>query len=257
MSVKSLKLSFKNTAFLLLILGFVFFLVWPAQESKSAEPRCQMLRVGQVPKKLLEIQNELVFLIGFSIEKYSQLITHALTTAHLVSKCDIGQCQKGSCGESKVGLGVYCDWGDDCSAPASGDDICPEESREGMKREYEKAKRIAEQDLVFKIPGVGQVGLLGKLAALRGEISWLEGELRSSASKVGSFDPKTHILLNCKEARDLGYIRTCKKEQFTIFGISLPEWLPISKDPDTGLPLLGSFPDSNLDYFICEKQEIQ
>ncbi len=238
----------------LIILAF-FFLFTPFLEIESTSPKCKMLKVGQVPKKLLEIQRELIFLIGYAIEKYSQLTTHALTTAHLVSKCDIGKCQKGGCKESSGGLGVYCDFGDDCSDPEGGEDICPEESRKGMAREYEKAERIANQDLIFQVGGI-KIGFKEKLMEVYARIERLQRALDQAISELGSWNPKTHLLLNCKVARDLGYISTCKKENFLIAGIPIPDWLPIIIDPETGLPQLGDLPDSNIDYFICEKPKI-
>lgn len=210
-----------------------------------AESPCELVPVGRVPKRLLEIYDELIFLTGFMIDKYSKLMNYGSNMAHLLSQCDIKECETGDCSGSILGLGLTCPAGDECTAPAGDDDICENGVLDELEQEYEKAKKVVEE--LSTVAGVG-VGLGGKILTLQLELNSLKSTLHSSANQLNGRDPDTEHLFSCFEAKSLGL-----SEDLSILGIGLGQrkiQCKNIKEPVTGILLTRRH---GLDYYICPK----
>lgn len=203
---------------------------------------CEVIPVGRMPERLLEIQNELIFIASYIIEKYQKIVNHAGNMAFLVSSCNIKNCEPGNCKGSNFDLGLTCPPGDDCSAGA--EPICPDEIFEDLEEEYERAKKIVEQEFIISGMGLGN-----KLANLQVELQDLKVLLTHSEVRLTSRDPTTEHLLSCLEAKGLGL-----RENLTLLGIGSGERkirCQHIKDPLTDSVLERRH---GLDYYICPKQ---
>lgn len=215
---------------LISVLGILSF---RQSQSAQAQGPCQLLKIGQVPKRLLAIQDELISLAGFMIEKYSALSNHALTMADLVGSCDIKKCKAGQCrGEDTTGLGI-CQSGEACSDPGGNEDICPDGVREKLKREAEIADQLMSE--LLNIGGL-DIDLGVKLLALKNEINLLKQALRNAENNLSHWNPQNSVLLSCYQAKNQGLVKSCKWQLpfRTVLGLLLP-----------------NEPDSNFDYYIC------
>lgn len=233
-------LRLKPALYLLLLLAFLFFPL--PTEKASSQDECRIIQVGQVPKRLLEIQDELIWLSAYMIDKYSALLNIATEMAYLLSFCDIKECSAtGGCKSSDLGLGITCSLpGNDCAGPS--EDICPDWVDEELEEKYEKAKELVDKE-ILNIFGV-DLGLGSRLMELQSELLALKGILNNSEINMrmwlnGSYyglNPENSLLLSCQEAKSLGRVRSCSKKEINLLGIVIP---------------LLEQPDSVIDYYIC------
>jgi len=238
MLVSSKKNVFYAIIIIIAILVLALSLFSEQNSLVSADEPCQLVKVGQVPKRLLEIQDELIALSGFMIEKYSQLSNHALTMADLAASCDIKKCKTGQCrGQDTLGVGV-CPSGQACSDPGGNQDICPKNIKEKLEREAQISEKLTNELLNI---GGADIDLGVKLFLLKTEVDLLKQALNESEAKLRNWNPKETFLLSCYEARNQGYVKSCKRETF-----GLPRVI-------SGLALADE-PDSNFDYYICKKK---
>lgn len=200
--------------------------------------KCELIPLGQIPKRELEIRDQLIFLAGYMIEKYEKLINHAANMAHLVSSCDIKECEKGDCTRGQ-NFGLTCDPGEKCAFQPGDDDICADGIKEDMEKEYEAAEKIVEE---IKSLGGLNIGLGTCFSALQTELLFLRNMIGDAQHKLahGVRDETNTNLWSCFEAKTKTpeRIKSCKKS--------------IEITPCASFNILNEA-DHGFDYYICPK----
>lgn len=209
----------------------LIFLFLPLFTQRAYSQQCALLPVGQIPKRLLAAQDELIFLTNFIESKYSKTLPYAVEFAKLLRECRPEKCQVGDCpAKCKIGK---CSPGGACQDPADGSDICP---KEDLKKISEKIHKIIEEEMI----GGMMTQTITKLGVVYQELIDLKEKLDQMEMGGGSagllIETDKFILLSCNEAKSLGLVQSCSKQEIEAHGIPMP--------------CLGEKPDSNLDYYI-------
>lgn len=166
----------------------------------TSSQRCDLVILGSIPNRLLEIRSELIFIFSLVTIKYSKLSSLSSQYTSFFKKCDFGKCQPGDCLQKCDK--DSCPPGESCLPPAGGGEICsftPEEKEE-KKKIFKEMEETAKEIKKYQ----------KKVLELAKEIKDLEAELTQSKALLAAINPLKAVVLDCFEAKNNGLIKDCK-----------------------------------------------
>lgn len=232
--------------FFLLIFSFISF---PERKIFSQEVCEQIVPVGQIGKRVLEIRDELLFYYTLIEQKGSQLIALANEVQVLLKQCPPTECIPGECSNQpceaewsplKLKWEIKCPLGGNCQASPGLGPVCPPELQDQIK---EKVKKMDDIQKELKELFMKSGSLIVELSILKNTLNQSEARLKAAENR-----PDEEIF-SCFEANSLGL-----KEDLAIFGIGLG--IRRIQCKDILDPVLGILPllrRDGLDYYICPK----
>ncbi len=238
-----------NIVILVLALTFAGVLTglpFTGDQQAQAQNSCEVLRVGHVSDRTLEIHRELIRLFTVVEKEYGELLQLSTRLLELTARCDANHCKtptKSRCPDQCSPNSCDLSKSKPCRPPSSGDkDTCPDKVRKEIDKLYSRIENKNERikDAAIEIGKLGfpvSVTLFGQTVG--GELATLESELNTSKQKMANYNPSSEMLISCNEAKSLGIVRTCDDKLRTILGITIP-WT-------------ASGPKSTFDYLICPR----
>ncbi len=198
----------KKNLFLFLVLTIflcLLFFVWPKKQVSSLVDtigECQpVLALGQIPKRALEIQNEMIQLLAKAEEDFSEINKITVQISQILSRERGMQFYKRVNGELILtgnidgrGMDSECDCGKGgCGGPCSGG-LTDYQKRE-IARLYEKARNLEEE-----VKETRRI-LLEELSP---ELDQLKDKLNNTGTKLAQRDLERTLLFNCFHAQSIG-----------------------------------------------------
>ncbi len=229
---------------LILAVGLSFiFNGFPNPNEASSIGECKLAPIGQPSKRALEIHKELIYLFLLLENELSALENKASQVLPLIVQCSIDKCkiEKDMC--PFICKPEECEVKASCKpiSPDFEETVCSQEVKDEIENIKKEIEPITEsiKELLVKIGKLGSPIpiTIGGINVV-GELSELKQKLKKGKDILLNFDPQKEVLLNCNQAKRFKVVPSCFPEIINFLGITLP---------------LSDTPDSQIDYFVCQK----